>query len=84
MKDELQQYRKKINQLDSRILKLLEERFAVVKKVGEYKKKHGLPVRNAKREKELVAAMTEQSGLDPEFVKKLYKLIFNNSYKIEK
>jgi len=52
--------------------------------VGEFKKKNNLPIKNLKREKELIEEMIKSSKLNPEFIRKLYKLVFNNSYTIEK
>ncbi|MDP1884321.1 MAG: chorismate mutase [Candidatus Moranbacteria bacterium] len=80
----LAKLRGKIDKLDARIFKLLEERFAVVEKVGKYKAQNGLPVRNAKREKEIIAKNLENSGLDGKFIRSFYKIIFNQSYRIEK
>ncbi|KKR21264.1 MAG: chorismate mutase [Parcubacteria group bacterium GW2011_GWE2_39_37] len=80
----LDKYRKQINKIDSQILKLFEQRFAVVEKVGEFKKKNNLPIKNLKREKELIEEMIKSSKLNPDFIRKLYKLIFNNSYRVEK
>ena len=42
--------RKDIDLLDKEICELLLNRFAVVKEIGEVKKKEGLPVTNAGRE----------------------------------
>ena len=42
--------RKKINELDQQLVKLLEERFSVVIEINNYKTKHDLPVFDAKRE----------------------------------
>ena len=47
---ELKGYRDEIDQIDQELTRLVEARFNVVKKVGEYKKKHDLPVLDAARE----------------------------------
>lgn len=47
---ELKDYRDEIDQIDQELTRLVEARFNVVKKVGEYKKKHDLPVLDAARE----------------------------------
>lgn len=83
MNTDIEQYRQEINRLDAEMFKLLEERFALVEKIGESKKAQGLPVRNQEREEALVRTMSEQTALAPDFVKRLYELIFNYSYKLE-
>lgn len=83
MNTDIEQYRKEINRLDAEMFKLLEERFALVEKIGESKKTQGLPVRNQEREEALIGMMSEQTTLAPDFVKRLYGLIFNYSYKLE-
>lgn len=83
MSDDLADWRQQINNIDEQLFKLLETRFATVKKVGEYKKRHGLPVRNADREAELVRRMASRSHLEQSFIDELYQQIFNYSYKLE-
>lgn len=46
----LDDYRKSIDELDKKITELFEKRMDVVLKVGEYKKKNGLPIFDKKRE----------------------------------
>ncbi|MDT8716373.1 chorismate mutase [Clostridium sp. 19966] len=53
MKD-LEQYRNEIDSLDKDLIKLLERRFELSIKIGEYKKLQGLPVLNEEREKEVI------------------------------
>ena len=51
---ELDDYRKKIDEIDEKITKLFEERMNTVMKVGEYKKANNLPVLNKSREEEVL------------------------------
>jgi len=51
---ELDDYRKKIDEIDEKITKLFEERMNTVMKVGEYKKANNLPVLNKSREEEVI------------------------------
>ena len=46
----MKKLRKQIDDIDSRILKLYEERMDVVRSIGEYKIENGLPVYDAARE----------------------------------
>lgn len=82
--DKLNQYRDKIDKIDAKILELLVDRFEVVKQVGEYKKQNNLPVLDREREQQLVSKKIIASKLEAGFIRSLYKLIFNYSYKFEK
>ena len=57
--NQLNKYRDQIDQIDRQIIKLLEERFEVVRGVGEYKKAKGFPVLDAAREKQKLEALTK-------------------------
>lgn len=46
----LDDYRKSIDEIDKKITELFEKRMDIVLKVGEYKKKNGLPIFDKKRE----------------------------------
>lgn len=51
---ELDYYREKIDQIDQELTRLFEARMETVLKVGEYKKRHGLPVLDEKREQAVI------------------------------
>lgn len=55
---ELEQYRQEIDRIDGELVKLFLERMAVTGKVGEYKQRAGIPVLDAGREKQVIAAKT--------------------------
>ena len=50
MAEDMKDYRKRIDEIDSQLLKLYEERMDVVTKIGKYKMENGLPVFDAARE----------------------------------
>lgn len=52
---ELDELRKKIDDIDSQMTALFEKRMDATKKVGEYKKKNGIPVFDGAREAEVLA-----------------------------
>lgn len=52
---DIDDYRKKIDEIDQEITRLFEERMDIVIKVGEYKKQNNLPVFNKAREDEVIA-----------------------------
>lgn len=55
---ELEQYRQEIDRIDGELVQLFLERMAVTGKVGEYKQRAGIPVLDAGREKQVIAART--------------------------
>ena len=50
----LDDYRKNIDELDKKITELFEKRMDIVLKVGEYKKKNGVPIFDKNRENEVI------------------------------
>ena len=55
---ELEQYRQEIDRIDGELVQLFLERMAVTGKVGEYNQRAGIPVLDAGREKQVIAAKT--------------------------
>ncbi len=49
----MQEFRTKINDIDIKIVELLDDRAKFVKEIGEYKKAHNIPVYQPEREKEV-------------------------------
>ena len=57
----LEQYRNEIDEIDKELVKLFEKRMDVCKKVGEYKKEHGLKIFVPEREQAIVEKRTGQT-----------------------
>ena len=76
--------RKMIDKIDGEIFKLLKERNKHTKQIGKIKKQRGLPIVDKNREAKIIKDKIKKSGLKPELVKKLYKLLFEESYKSQK
>ena len=51
---ELNLLRKKIDEIDDKLLILLKERLAVSKKIGEIKKRNNMPIYDPVREQEII------------------------------
>ena len=64
--NELEQYRKDIDEIDQELTRLFELRLNTVLKVGDYKKQHALPVLDATREKAVIERNVGRL-LDPQF-----------------
>lgn len=73
---EIDALRKKIDDIDERILLLLKKRAEVSRKIGSIKKKNGLPIRDRTRESRLYAHLrykAERLGLSADLVETLYR-----------
>jgi len=70
--------RKRIDEIDERILHFLKERMEVCKTIGATKRKYGIPIRNHSRENELYMHIKEKAtkmGLNPHQVEAVYREI---------
>ena len=73
----LSAYRKDINEIDDKLVKLFIKRMETAGKIGALKKEAGLPVLNVKREEEVKMRLTEDvPKIYKESVCKLYDAIF--------
>ena len=59
--DKLKELRTKIDEIDNKILRLLNDRMKVVKEVGELKNTTNAPIYRPEREKEIIERLTEIS-----------------------
>lgn len=77
---ELERYREEIDRIDCEIKDLVEKRMKVVKDIAEYKKENGIPILDAKREREKLAALSgETDGEIRRYMTVLYSLMFELS-----
>jgi chorismate mutase/prephenate dehydratase len=67
--------RKRIDAIDEKILKLLEERVEEAHKIGAEKKRLGKPIKDPAREEEVLEHVIKSTKLEKDFVKKLFGLI---------
>lgn len=77
-KREIEALRKKIDQIDIEISKLLKKRAEIAEKAGKIKRSRGIPLRDLERERAVLTKMSEkakQLGLESEDVKAIYKEI---------
>ncbi len=78
--DQLQQYRRSIDNLDAALIHILAERFKVTQQVGQLKATIGLPPADPGREREQIQrlrSLAADSHLDPDFAEKLLNFIIN-------
>lgn len=75
-------YRRRIDEIDDELMALINERYSLTKKIGEYKRLNNLPVNNPMREEE-VLKKAEQYLYSKE-IKDIYQKMFqtNKSYQV--
>lgn len=82
--DMIDSLRKEIDAIDNEMMKLLVKRFEITKKIRRYKKENKLPVMDKAREEHIVQEKTGSSGLPRKFIKDFYKVIFEESRRIQR
>ena len=77
MKD-LNELRREIDGIDRELVKLFEKRMEVSAQIGAYKASRGMPVLDAVREEEKLAAVRAlaSSGKNADYVEQLFRDIF--------
>jgi chorismate mutase len=78
--DDLQQLRKKVDEIDEQILNALNERTKICRSIGLIKKKKGMKIRDTTRENEVyerVKEKADQFHLDSVQVEAVYREIVN-------
>lgn len=76
-KDSLIFFRNQIDEIDKKIISLIQSRARVVEKVGDFKRKHSIPITNLKREKEIYRKISKlnQSPLSNRAILQIYQNI---------
>ena len=75
-----QDYRNQIDRIDEQIVKLFTERMGIAAKIGDIKKENNLPILDAKREREKLAAVTEMTPDElKDYTPLLYSMLFDLS-----
>jgi len=80
--DALEQYREKIDSIDSQMIELLASRMAEIDKIGEYKAKKNVTILQIRRWEKIISSrikLGDKLGLDSGFVLKLLQLIHKES-----
>lgn len=83
---ELEKLRKEINEIDAGILRFINRRLSLARRIGEIKKSLELPVYSPEREQEILRRLqSENEGpLDTELVKKIFTEIISASRSIQR
>jgi len=76
--DKLELYRNQIDEIDKKILKLIAERFEVVKKVWKYKKENSMPALQKNRWNQVLdnrLELARKLSLDENMIKDIWNRI---------
>ncbi len=82
MKDELNESRQLINDIDARMAELFEQRMAAAKNIAKYKSEHGLPIFDAGREEQLVRQNAER--IEDDEVRGYYTIFLRGAMDVSK
>ena len=83
----LLEIRKKLDELDRKLIKILAERMSYIPKVAEYKKEHDLKRKQKDREKEIFENLKNKAielDLNSELLEDIFKRIIKEAHRIEK
>jgi chorismate mutase len=85
---DIKKLRKEIDRIDSKMIPLLGRREKIVEKIAAIKVKEGIPTKQPKREKEIIARtkkIARKHKLKPSIIDNVYaKIIFPYGYKLHK
>lgn len=82
----LADHRRRLDQIDNALLELLGRRIEIGRLVAEYKRDNDVPVMQPSRVEQVldrVAVDAIAHGLEPEFVRSLYRLIIDEMCRVE-
>jgi len=80
----LESWRAEIDRCDRQIIELLAHRFDLVRRIGQYKAAHSLPVLDEVREKELLADRERQAAVAGNYsIKNIFRLVLEESRNIQ-
>jgi len=81
----IEDWRRKIDAVDTALLKLLNLRASLALEVGKAKREEGVSLRNTVREQEILRRMKEANPgpLDGEAVARIYELILAESIRVQ-
>ncbi|WP_439241684.1 bifunctional chorismate mutase/prephenate dehydrogenase [Lonepinella sp. BR2474] len=84
--DVLKEIRTEIDSVDGELIKLFAKRLALVKKVGEVKHQHGLPIYVPEREADMLAARRQEAekiGVPADLIEDVLRRFMRESYTSE-
>ena len=86
MSQPLTPFRKKIDDIDDNILDLLEQRFAIVREVGQIKAQQNIEIIQSDRAEEVLQRVTnqaQQKNIPAELMQRFYTDMIDHAHTIE-
>jgi chorismate mutase len=85
-RDEIEQWRKRIDMIDDQLSGLLNSRSACAVEIGKIKRSLGLPVYSPEREAEILERVSRENPgpLDHTAVKRIFERIIDESRRLER
>ena len=82
---ELEALRRSIDDIDNRLLALIEERVRLVLAVGDFKRDNGLPIYDPERERKLIERLTREARppLEEGTVRRIFERLIDESRRLE-
>lgn len=82
---DIEEWRRRIDEIDRQLVKLLNERSRAALAIGRLKRERGMPLYQPEREAEILAAVQRMNGgpLDNEAVRRLFERILDEARSVE-
>jgi len=82
---DLEALRRSIDEIDSRLLTLIEERLRLVLAVGDFKRERGLAIYDPERERKLIERLMAEARppLEPDTVRRVFERLIDESRRLE-
>lgn len=81
---EINELRKRINELDNEIINAIRKRFELSKLIGDEKQKQNIKIRDSKREEEIISRIIARNkDIDAGFIAELYDTILSESKRLQ-
>jgi chorismate mutase len=84
---DLREIRRQIDQIDDKLLKLIDKRCRLSQDVGKIKQAGRIEIIDAEREADIMRKleqMSEELDLNLNFIKRLWRLLLDQSYRLQK
>jgi len=83
---ELGNFRERIDEIDEKIVRLINERLGICKAVAKYKSENNIPMMQPDRVKEVLVKrrkLADELSLNPDLVENIYRLIVEEACALE-
>ncbi|MFC1491440.1 chorismate mutase [Nitrospinota bacterium] len=85
MTDGLAEFRRRIDECDERLVRLINERLKACQEVGDFKSERGMSVRFPEREQEVIskALGLNEGPCPPDVVEKIFRILIDTAVALE-